>query len=174
MSVKQIAVGQWHSSLTGYTYDSKEAAEEYDSRERMRRTPESAEEKFTTSLSKDQLKTYVQQKQAWAEEVQGKIDWIHAQQDFVNANPDYLPNEVNGRTLASALVALGKLDPVANVFLGTADDLQQVYVDLAQKGMLKFRAGTPLPQRAAKAAEADPADPYTLPLHEVERRARGW
>jgi hypothetical protein len=174
MSVRKIGIGSWYSTLTEQTYDSETAALHYDKLERQKLTLETPEEKFLNSLSTEQVKMFTQQKQAWAEQVQGKIDWKHAQQEFVNLNPDYLPNEVNGRTLAAALVALGKVDPVADVFLGTMEDMQEAYIDLAQKGMLKLRPGAPVPQRAAKAAEADPADPYTLPLEELRGRARGW
>lgn len=170
MSVRKMGYDSWYSTLTEQTYESEQAARHYDALERRKLTLETPEEKFLASLTTDQVKAYAQQKMAWAEEANEKIDWKHAQQEFVNRNPDYLPNEVNGRRLADALVALGILDPVADAFSGTLDDMQKVYVDLAQKGMLKFRAGTPLPQKAT-ANEADPADPYNLPMEELKRRA---
>lgn len=172
MTVTKTGIGVWHSSLTDDTYDSEEAARHYDNLERRKLTLESPEEKFLNSLSTPQVKMYAQQKQAWAEEVQEKTDWRHVQQDFVNANPDYLPNPHNGKTLFDALVTLGKVDPVADVFLGTMADLQELYVDLAEKGMLQFRAGARLPQRA-RVKEADPTDPYTLPMEELRRRGMG-
>jgi len=168
MAIKQVGPGHWYSTLAEQTYDSELAARHYDNEERMKLSVD-PEEKFLESLSTDQVKMYAQQKQVWAEKVHGSIGWKNIQQDFVNANPDYLPNEANGRTLAATLVALGKLDPVADVFLGTLDDMQNAYIELAEKGMLQLRAGTPIPKRAFNEAEA-----YELDLAELEKRGRGW
>jgi len=165
MSVSKIGHDQWYSSLTNNVYTSETAAKKYENEERIRSTPESGESKFMASLSQEQLKYYIQNQNARVERILAKIDWKHATQNFVNANPDYLPNEANGSALAATLVALGKYDPVADVFLGTMADMQEAYIDLAEKGMLKLRAGARLPQRA------DEAEAYTLPLDELRRRS---
>ncbi len=125
MSVRQVGFGHWYSTLAEQTFDSQAAALHYDNLERMKSTAESEGDKFLASLTPEQIRKLDAAARLQADQVERSIDWKHVQQEFVNANPDYLPNEVNGRTLYSTLVALGKLDPVADVFVGTMDDLRE-------------------------------------------------
>ena len=167
MSVRQIGVGSWYSSLTEQSYDSELAARHYDNLERMKSAADSPGSKLLDSLSTDQLKSLVTEMQIQAEQVQGVQDWRQIQEEFVAANPDFLANERNGSALAAVLVDRGKLTS-GGVFVGTMDDMQQAYIDLAEKNVLEMRKGARVPRRA------DPAEAYALPLEEVKRRAMGW
>jgi hypothetical protein len=167
MSVNKIGHESWHSSLTDQTYDSEQAARHYDNLERRKSAPESPGSKLLDSLSTDQLHSLVTEMNIQAEQIQGNRDWRRVQEDFVAANPDYLAIPANGSALAAVLVDRGKLTS-DSVFVGTMEDMQDAYTDLAEKNVLQFREGARRPQRV------DAAEAYTLPLEELERRARGW
>jgi hypothetical protein len=166
MAVTRIG-DSWYSSLTEQNYDSEVAAKHYDNLERMKSRPDSEGSKLLDSLSTEQLKSLVTEMGVRAEQVQGNLNWRQAQKDFVAANPDYVANTANGSALAAVLVERGKLTP-DGTFLGTLDDMQEVYLDLAEKGMLQLREGARLPRRV------DEAELYTLSAEELKRRALGW
>jgi hypothetical protein len=168
MSVRQVGVGHWYSTLAEQTYDSELAARHYDNLERMRSMVDSEGDKLLASLTPEQIRSLDAAARLQADQVNRRQDWQDVQKEFVAANPDYLANTANGSALAAVLVERGKLNP-DGTFLGTLEDVQEVYVDLAEKNVLQLRPGTRLPKRTDGAAEA-----YGLPLEEVKRRALGW
>lgn len=167
MSVRQVGIGHWYSSLTEQSYDSLPAATHYDNLERLKSKPQSPGSKLLDSLSTEQLKSLVEEMTIQAEQVEGNLNWQQVQKDFVSANHDFVANTANGSALAAVLVERGKLLS-SGIFLGTMADMQEAYVDLAEKGVLQLREGARPPQRA------DEAELYTLPLEEVRRRGMGW
>jgi hypothetical protein len=157
----------WHSSLDGGTYDSEVAARFYDDQERQKSSRESPGSKLIDSLSLDQLKSLATEARVEAEQTDGRQDWLQVQEEFVDANPEFLPNQRNAAALQAALLLSGKLTR-NGVFLGTVDDVREAWLDLAEKGGLEPRPGVRLPQRV------DTAEIYKPPLEEIEKRARGW
>jgi hypothetical protein len=167
MSVRKVGIGQWYSTLARETYESELAAKHYDNLERMRSSPGSAGSKILDSLSTDQLKSLVTEMNAQAEQIEGNLDFNKVQEEFVANNPDYLANSHNGAALIAVLVERGKLAS-NGTFLGTMADMQEAYIDLAEKNVLQLRKGARLPQRV------DEAEAYALPLEELQRRASGF
>jgi hypothetical protein len=167
MAVRQIGINSWYSSLAEQTYDSEPAAKHYDNLERMKSSPESEGSKLLASLSTEQIRSLHAEMSIQAESVQGNLDWNRVQEEFVAANPDFLANPVNAASLTAVLLERGKLTP-DGTFLGTMDDLQDVYVDLAEKNVLQMRKGARLPKRE------DPSEAYTMPIEELKRRIMGW
>jgi hypothetical protein len=167
MSVKKVGTFRWHSTLADQDYDSEEAARHYDNLERMKSSPESAGSKILDSLSTEQIKSLATEMIAQADQVEGNRNWQQVQKEFVANNPDFVANPANGSALAAVLVERGKLDP-SGVYLGTMADMQDAFIELAEKGVLQLREGARLPKRV------DEAEAYTLPIEELQRRARGW
>jgi hypothetical protein len=169
MSVQKVGIGHWYSSLTETAYDSEKAARHYDNleRQRMQASGETYGTKLLNSISTGELKSLVSAAIVEADSIAGNRNFLEVQQDFVNANPDYVANRTNGIALSAVLVERGLLDP-NGTYLGTMEDMQNTYIDLAQKGVLQMREGTKLPQRV------DEAEAYSLPMDELERRSRGW
>jgi len=165
MSIQKLGFRRWYSSLCEAEFETELAARKYEDEERMKWAANGPEAKFLESLTAEQAKYLAEKELRNAD----KGNWMHVQQDFVNANPGFLPNKTNGERLSTALVVLGLLDPVTNLFSGTMDDMQAVYADLAAKGMLQLREGAPLPE-----PPFDEKAAYEMDFAGLERKARGW
>ena len=167
MAVTKTGFNTWYSSLVDTTFGSEKAAKHYDDLQRRRSLPESEGEKLLNSLTTEQIKSLAMAANVEAENINGRPNWLKVQEEFVAANPEFLPDPRNGAALQAVLIDRGKLTR-GGVFVGTMNDLQEAYIDLAEKNALQLREGAPLPQRG------DDAEAYALPFEELERRVRGW
>jgi hypothetical protein len=168
LSVRKTGIGRWYSSLCDQEFDSELAALHYDSLQRMRSRPESEESKMLDTMPLPQLKNLVTEMTNRAEQVQGNLDWLQVQQEFVDANPEFLPCPKNGAALQAGLILRGKLTR-NGVFVGTLDDVRETWLDLAEQNALDLREGAKLPQRPFDEAAA-----YAMSSEELQRRGRGW
>ena len=167
MAVTKVGHAQWHSSFTGQTYESEMAARHYEKEMRMASSAQSEGSKLIDSLTTEQLKSLVIESKIRADQIEGNLDWNQVQNEFVAANPDYVANTRNASALAAVLIDRGKLTP-EGTFLGTMEDMQEAYIDLAEKNVLELRKGARVPHRVDDEAEA-----YAMPLEELRFKSYG-
>ena len=167
MSIRQVKIGVWESSLTGQQYDSEIAARHYDQQEAKRSHPMTEGAKILESLTAAQIKSLHREMSVQADVDNSVANWADVQNDFLETCPEFLPHERNGSALAAVLVSRGILD-ARGIFYGTLNDVIDVYYELASQGVISLRPGTRLPKR-----ESD-ADIEALSTDEILTRARGW
>jgi hypothetical protein len=174
----------YYSQLTGKTYDSAEARDHYEERERMRRNGPSAEELKYEGLSAEQLREFIQgemdgdrAKQQRAVNAERGEAWALTHPEFINDETSK-EGEYNAMQMANYFALRGITAPAWQ-------DFEDAYQFLRSKGLLildpkelqkeRKRKLVALAQRETKnvALEQDEDALNAMPLDELRLRADG-
>jgi hypothetical protein len=136
MTVEKSARG-WKSTLLTAEFDSREAAQHYEDREKRRIAPESVGQKIMNSLSADQLRSVVQEVHAQAEADQLSGYNKEQSQAWIDENPHIIREgtEVGARNSLAMRMWLeerGKKPPFSPI------DLDLAATTLTEKGILQI------------------------------------
>jgi hypothetical protein len=165
MTTTRVGPEDYFGSLTGKHYDSKEACDHYEERERMRRTPDSPGAKFLDSLPTEHLKSVIEEMNFRTEDATGKPNWDRVQQEFVDVTPSYAATPQNGGAMLALLTDRGKLTP-QGVFTGTQQDMQDAFLALVDRGVIVPKGEVKRP--------FDEAAAYAMPFEDLAKTVRGW
>ena len=167
MSVRQVGIGTWFSTLTGQSYDSELAARTFDLREAKKVHPETEGSKLLDSLSASQIKSLYQAAAVEADIDNAVSDWREVQEQFLEAMPAFHPCTENGVALQTLLLSRGKLDN-RGTFYGNLDDVIEAAHDLHEKGVLILKKGAKMPPRTNE------VEMYAMSADELAKRSRGF
>jgi hypothetical protein len=134
MTVEKSPRG-WKSTLLSAEFDSREAAQHYEDREKRRTAPESAGQKVLDGLSKDQLRSVIQEVHAQAEADQSSGLDREQTQAWLDENPHIIregseAGARNSLAIRSWLAARGKKPPFSPI------DLELASNELQEQGVL--------------------------------------
>jgi|SRR5579862_314041 len=188
MAVKKVANG-WHCTLTGHTYDSEEAANHYDRRQMLSLRGEAARKEdadlerlvtpgsgVTQSQTAEGMRRYIASEMLSIAEKEGLVASKPEIDAFIEDHADYEDagdaGVLNGHAMKTYLHDRGIRAP-------RYADLEAAYASLKTNGTLILKQGA-VEEQARMAAKArasaqtfNETEAYTLPLEELERRARG-
>src|SRR5260370_35440359 len=169
-----IGGGQWRGRLTGHIFDSQEAHDHHERLEAMKlRRPSKEQEEFE-KLAPEQIRVLIEGLMGVAAESEGLAGSAVELDVFLSRHPEYRNTGTNGNQMAAYLKTHNMHPPYR------CEDLENAFAELSSAGTLELnQKAIAMKQRAeiegrlSQRKEFDENEAYTLPLQEIERRARG-